>query len=104
MHTCVHKYMAGVWTHLVLALRRTTPTSTSATLYAYVNGVLKVTAGANFPSAQTNLNYIGRSIQVDRHYAGSIDSFFIYPWALAPSEVQLVFGATTNTLVCGLSF
>jgi hypothetical protein len=81
-------------------MRRISPTSASAKQISYVNGVVAVTTDVYFPSAKTSTNYIGRAIMADRHYTGSIDSFYIFPWALSPPEVQLVFGATTNTMVC----
>jgi hypothetical protein len=105
MYVHIHGWhTTGVWAHIVLSMRRISPTSASAKQISYVNGVVAVTTDVYFPSAKTSTNYIGRAIMADRHYTGSIDSFYIFPWALSPPEVQLVFRATTNTMVCCLMF
>ncbi len=85
----------SAWKHVVWTITRPTPTATSGTHRLYTNNVLKTTQDAFFPLVATSSNYIANSPWGD-NFQGKIDSFSIYPWALGPSEVLLLFGATGN--------
>jgi len=81
-------------------MKRLTPTATSGTHRIYIDNVLKTTVELFFPLVATTANNIGRgawySGGLSNTLQGKVDSFSIYPWALSPSEVVLLFGATGN--------
>ena len=99
IHTHKHTH-AGVWTHVVWTISRSTPTATTGTHKAYINGVLKHTASGNFARIVCTSNYIAKSnFAADAGYVGSTDSLGIYPWVLGLSEATAVF-ESTGALVC----
>jgi hypothetical protein len=90
---------AGVWTHVVWTISRSTPTATTGTHRAYINGALKVSASGNFARVVCTSNYIAKSNFPDAGYVGSIDSLAIYPWVLGALQATAVF-ESTGALVC----
>jgi hypothetical protein len=51
-----------------------------------------------YPITFSSLNYIGKSVLTsDAEFKGKVDSFMIFPAALQPEQISLLFQASSST-------